>query len=666
MTTVDSSLVETMVRDPLVGRVLDERYEIVARIARGGMATVYRARDLRLDREVALKIMHAHLGDDPAFTNRFIREARSAAQLSHPNVVQVYDQGNDGDLLYLAMEFLPGLTLRQALAQRRVLTPREAFSVLDPVLDALAAAHRAGIVHRDVKPENVILADDGRIKVADFGLAKIISTASSSTGVLMGTVAYLSPELVEHGTADTRSDVYASGIVAFELFTGHQPFTGDTPVQVAYRHVHESVSAPSALVPQLPRELDRLVLAATARDPERRPADAGTLLELARETRAALPESTLDVRPPAGPSGSRRHAADGPGPSGNGVAPVPGADATQVVQAPDTHHPTQALPLRHRIRPPRPHRSTARSEGMSDRDAELAELVERRRRRGLLGLAAFLALILVLAVGAYRFTFGAYQRTPNLTGQTLAEAEQNLQPRGLKWEVRSEYDNTATPGTVLRTVPAAGAKVRNHGTVTLFICRGPATVTVPKVTGMSESQARAAMKRNFLIVSHTTPQYDDEVPSGHVLATNPGPGKKVSNGSDVILVISNGPIPVTVPDVTSRPLDQATPALQALGFKVEVTWEYDDTVAPGSVIRQDPAAQSAAPHRSTVTLVASQFAVPDVTGKTEQEARQILEDAGYTVKVENLLGGMLKRVRSQNPSGGTQAPVGTEVTLQVI
>src|SRR5919206_2030600 len=266
--------------DPLIGRVVDGRYAVAARIARGGMATVYLALDRRLHREVALKVMHAHLGDDPQFRARFIREARAAARLSHPGVVAVFDQGEDHGLLYLAMEYLEGRTLRTVLGELGVLTPGEALDVIEPVLDALGAAHAAGIVHRDVKPENVILTDDGRVKVADFGLARAASSVASTSGVLMGTAAYLAPELIAHGLADARGDVYAVGVMLFEMLTGRLPFSGDVPLRVAYRHVHEDVPPPSTVVPGLPEPLDVLVTAATARDPRRRPPDAAALLTL--------------------------------------------------------------------------------------------------------------------------------------------------------------------------------------------------------------------------------------------------------------------------------------------------------------------------------------------------------------------------------------------------
>ena len=289
-------------QDAMVGRVVDGRYLIESRIARGGMATVYRALDRRLDREVALKVMHDHLASDQEFVTRFVREARAAARLSHPNVVQVFDQGSAGRVLYLAMEHLPGRTLRDVLTARGALTPRESISVLEPVLGALAAAHRAGIVHGDVKPENVILTDDGRIKVADFGLARAITApitaqiTATANGELLGTVAYLAPELVSRRVADARADVYAAGIMLFELLTGKQPFTGDDPVRVAYRHVHELVPPPTSLSPELPAAFDDVVLRATSSDPDRRPPNAGALLSDLHSTMGGVSDEQLDIR----------------------------------------------------------------------------------------------------------------------------------------------------------------------------------------------------------------------------------------------------------------------------------------------------------------------------------------------------------------------------------
>ena len=276
----------------MIGRLLDGRYQVRSRIARGGMATVYLATDLRLERRVAVKIMHGHLADDSKFKERFIQEARSSARLAHPNVVNVFDQGQDSDMAYLVMEYLSGITLRQLLDEHRVLTTEQTLDILEAVLGGLAAAHKAGIVHRDLKPENVLLADDGRIKISDFGLARA-ATANTATGAaLLGTIAYLSPELVTRGVADTRSDIYAIGIMMYEMLVGEQPFKGEQPMQIAYQHANDSVPRPSAKNPKVPRELDEIVLWATDRNPENRPKDARALLDQLFEIHTSLLSAT--------------------------------------------------------------------------------------------------------------------------------------------------------------------------------------------------------------------------------------------------------------------------------------------------------------------------------------------------------------------------------------
>jgi serine/threonine protein kinase len=369
-------------RDPLIGRVIDGRYAVTSRIARGGMATVYLALDRRLDRDVALKVMHGHLADDPQFTARFIREARSAARLSHPGVVAVFDQGEDDGLLYLAMEYLQGRTLREVLGEFGVLTPGEALDVVEPALEALAAAHAAGIVHRDVKPENVLLTDDGRVKVADFGLARAASALTSTSGVLMGTAAYMAPELIADGVADARCDVYAVGVMIFEMITGRQPFAGDVPLRVAYRHVHEEVPPPSSVVPRLPEPLDVLVTAATARDPDRRPADAAALLALERSARSRIPGAALAIRPrPPQPGG-------GPYPTGK-VTPTRML-ATDVGGAPTRPFPRPA----DRAPDDSPPRARLHADDEIDQlAAEIDDLAGWSRRRRQRGLVAMLAVV---------------------------------------------------------------------------------------------------------------------------------------------------------------------------------------------------------------------------------------------------------------------------------
>jgi eukaryotic-like serine/threonine-protein kinase len=384
-------------RDPLVGCVVDGRYAVTARIARGGMATVYLALDRRLHRDVALKVMHGHLGDDAQFRARFIREARAAASLSHPGVVAVFDQGEDDGLLYLAMEYLKGRTLRTVLGELGVLTPGEALDVVEPVLDSLAAAHAAGIVHRDVKPENVVLTDDGRVKVADFGLARAASSVASTSGVLMGTAAYLAPELIAHGVADAGGDVYAVGVMLFEMLTGRQPFSGDVPLRVAYRHVHEDVPAPSTVVPGLPEPLDVLVTTATARDPGRRPPDAAALLALERSVRARVPAPALAVRPSL-----PRPAPGRPYPAG-----MVGHTQRLVPDDPLEHF-ADDLPDGGQMLLP----GLGRARADADSDAldaavkDLARWARQRRRRGAAVLAGVLGVAAALAAWAWQVATG--------------------------------------------------------------------------------------------------------------------------------------------------------------------------------------------------------------------------------------------------------------------
>src|SRR5690554_3032390 len=353
--------------DPLLGRLIDGRYEVRARVAAGGMATVYVAFDKRLERDVALKVMHQHLADDASeadFVSRFRREAKSAARLTHPGMVRVYDQGVDGHLSYLTMEYVPGENLRQRLTRDGTFTLEKAFTITESVLDALAAAHRQGLVHRDVKPENVLLDDSDSPKLADFGLARAVTeVTSTSSGMLLGTVAYLAPELVADGDADARADVYSCGILLYELVTGRQPYTAETALGVAARHLHEDMPAPSAVVPWIPVEFDQLVSAMTARDPQLRPADAGAALALVRTTRGLIDDPTLDRRaePPASPT--PRSPADGEtavindSPPGSTIALPIGLGGSQPLVAGVDIETIQDDP--DAIEPERPHRKAA-------------------------------------------------------------------------------------------------------------------------------------------------------------------------------------------------------------------------------------------------------------------------------------------------------------------
>jgi serine/threonine-protein kinase len=611
------------------------------------MATVYLAVDQRLDREVALKVMHSDLAQDDEFLRRFIREARSAARLSHPGVVAVYDQGQDDGSWFLVMEHVPGRTLRDLINERGRLTPREALSLLDPVLDALAAAHWTGIIHRDIKPENVLLADDGRVKVADFGLARAVTTNTTAhdSKVLLGTVAYLAPEQVERGVADARSDVYAIGIVLFEMLTGRKPFAGETPIQVAYQHVHSDVPAPSTFVPGLAPALDALVLRATARDADVRPADAGDLLVEARRTRAGLTPDELD-----GVAQSGEPTVQVPIPAAGSFV-VPGGPLVPLLSDPNPPSaPTGVLDLS--SLPP-------------------AKPVARKRHRGRNVTVAILLLALLLGAAGWYVGAGPGSkiRTPNVLAKTAAQAQQILQAKGLRASVVSVFSETAPVGTVSATDPGPGQSVSKHGTVTVSVSKGPERYPVPKVAGLSEHAAEDALARTKLTLGEVTQAYSDTVKPGSVISSDPATGTLLAPSKPVDLVVSQGPAPVQLADWTDKPATQATQALQGVGLTVQATTKYNDSVALGDVISQSPGPGTV--HRGdTVKLVVSKgpplVLVPDVTGKSVDDARQILRTAGFAVQVTHvfpwIVGG---NVVAQSPNGQTKAPKGSTVTIAI-
>ncbi|WP_170814695.1 Stk1 family PASTA domain-containing Ser/Thr kinase [Streptomyces sp. PKU-MA01144] len=635
---------DTTLQDPLVGQVLDGRYRVDARIAVGGMATVYRAVDTRLDRLVALKVMHPALAADASFVERFIREAKSVARLSHPNVVGVYDQGAQGAYVYLAMEYVAGCTLRDVLRERGALRPRAALDILEPVLAALGAAHRAGFVHRDMKPENVLIGDDGRVKVADFGLVRAVGSVTSSTGSLLGTVSYLAPEQIQSGTADTRADVYACGVVLYEMLTGAKPHSGDTPAQVLYRHLGEDVPPPSAAVPGLAPELDGLVAAATARDPESRPGDAVALLGRTREARAALGDDQLDAVPPQ----ARTPVAE---------TPAGSEDRTSVIARPlptagGTVERTSLLEMPPGGPPP------SRPEG--------------RRlpapRRGV--LAAVVAVLLLLGAGAgvWYINSGQFTRVPTVLGQTEAAAKERLAAAGLDVEtVRKGFSDAYDRGTVMAVDPDPGQRIRHNGSVTLVVSRGPEIVKVPELEGLKLADARSALREAGLAPGVITREFSDEAAQGTVIGSDPAAGTERRPDSAVALVVSKG-APIDIPDVTGESVEDATSALEDAGLKVRVAPEQvHSPEQAGAVARQSPAEGGRAAGGDTVTLTVSKgprmVEVPDVTGDSLDDARRELQQAGFEVKVERSFPFLGDTVESQSVEGGEQAAEGSTITI---
>lgn len=655
--------VDARVNDPMVGRTLDGRYLINGRIARGGMASVYEATDTRLDRVVAVKVMHSGLGDDHDFATRFVREARSAAKLSHPNVVAVFDQGQDGEVVFLAMEFVAGHTLRDVIRKEAPVSPQKAVALIEPVLSALAAAHRAGLIHRDIKPENVLMADDGRIKVADFGLAKAVSADTQHTatgGVLIGTVSYLAPELVVDGRADARADVYATGVVLYELLTGQKPHEGESPIQVAYKHVHEDVPPPSALVSGLPAYVDALVARATARDRGLRPADAGVLLHQLHMVRQALdagvvedPDLYADLMPALGSS----------------TSPIDLPDlADAAVLAAPLH---EQFHGEHTVAIPRAAPAVPARVVPSGPPALITTARPRRRRGSLLFVVAVLLAALV-GTTAWWLGVGRYTQTPSVIGMTQAAAAQRLSEAGLEVTVGAhEYSETVPKDRVIETDPLPGAKVRDGGSVALVISLGKERYTVPSLRGKTVDEAQDAIQASHLSFGRAIEQYSAKVEAGRVLGSDPPAGASLKPNTAVNIFVSKGPKPIGIPDFTGKDAKQAERALKKLGFDVDVTREYSDDVAKGLVISQDPRSGEGFKD-DTIRLVVSDgpqmIQIPDgIVASGVEDAKAVLEALDFEVEVENAenyLG--LGYVYSVEPGEGQMAPYGSTVTLYLI
>jgi beta-lactam-binding protein with PASTA domain/serine/threonine protein kinase len=645
--------VETSGQNGLVGTVVDGRYRVLSLLARGGMATVYEATDLRLDRTIALKVMHPHLAHDQAFVARFQREAKAAAKLTHGHVVAVYDQGEDNGLVYLAMEYVPGRTLRDVLRQYGPLAPEQALVFLDPVLEALAAAHAAGFVHRDIKPENVLISNDGRVKVADFGLARALSTDARSVtqGMIIGTVAYLSPEQVERGEADGRSDVYAAGILLFEMITGKVPHAGESPLSVAYQHVNSDVPPPSSVRAEIPPDVDALVVTSTRRDPSLRYQNASDFLADVRRVRATLP--------PPRPFVDSRDTLIVDAAMSAQLAAAAQASSAQAGSAQQGPTPPSA---------PQPQRP----------DAVSAEGESKRRRRRRRSKALWIALVVILAVLAAAFGGwfvaagpGKTIPVPNVVGATIDEATATLAAQGLSINANEgQFSETAAVGTVISTSPAPGDSIKKEGVVAAVVSKGPERYDVPALKGMTQDEATAALTAANLSLGTVEQAYDDKVDSGLIVASRPKASQSVKPGTPVSIVISKGPKPVPIPDVVGKKVGAAKGRLGDAGLKTDVTEKFSESVPNHVVISMKPKAGTVVDSGTKVALVVSKgpppVTVPNLIDMNKDRAVAALRNLGLKANVVQGAATPLNRVYSQDPKAGTQIPKGSTVTIRVI
>jgi serine/threonine-protein kinase len=607
----------------VIESTIEGRYQVISRIAAGGMGEVYRAHDSILGREVAVKILHANLAGDRGFVDRFRREARAAAILNHPNIVGVYDWGSSDGTYYMVMEYVPGLNLRALLREYGRLEPAQVIEILVQVLAALDHAHGHGIVHRDIKPENILIAQDGRLKVADFGLARAYaeSYVSQVEGTVTGTVQYLSPEQIQGNPADPRTDLYALGVVAFELLTGRAPFTGETSLSIAYQHLSGRVPPPSSVARDVPAPLDAAVVHATEKDPKDRPASARAMAE---EVVRAAPS----VRPAQRVA---ELAAEIP------EEEPPGEDRAATVTIP-------------RAESPRARRA--------------------RRLRWIAGIVVVLAMLGVGAWAAWTYAVPHYTEVPNVVGLPFDQAAKELADAGLRSRTSAqEFSHDVPSGSVIRVIPEEGSRVRTRSQVALVVSKGPDLRPVPDVTNRSETTAKR-MLSDAGFEPQVKESYDETVPEGKVIGQNQDPGTKLEVGSKVTITVSLGPPLVGIPDVSGQSAADAIKTLEALDFTVGTPrQEYSDTVPQGEVISTDPPPGTEQPKGSSVTIVVSlgpkTFGMLDVVGMNTDDAVSKLKDLGLEVTVSPIPGYSGGVVLFQSPPPGSTMRRGDRVTLYV-
>lgn len=662
---------------PDIGLLLNDRYRVEELIARGGMATVYRGFDERLHRPVALKIMHPHLADNPEFVTRFSREARSVARLSHPHIVSLHDQGEDRGRVYLAMQLVEGETLRDELREHGSLTLKRALRVGRDVLSALDAAHRAGIIHRDVKPENVLVNREREILVADFGLARAVGTASSSaTGTLLGTVAYVSPEVVTRGVADARSDLYSWGIMMFEMLTGRTPFHGDSPVHIAYMHAHEDIPAPSTFFPGMPASIDALVTWAAARLPSSRPSRAhevllalddalDTLGAQELNSRAPRPNVTLAQAPTAGVSPTTSHLPRSSSAQAH-------EDAAVAFTSDGSHHGGTARTFSG---------EEAEETDESIREVEVSPRVRPAgwRARGtryspVLKAGAIAALAIGLVGAGFAGTQwyqlegpGSVRTVPLLAGASLEDAESALAAEGLAVRTRNSYSDSVPKGHIVEASPAPGAELSRGDAVSVVVSLGEQLFPVPNIDGKPADEARTAIESaGFTAVEES--EYSETVQKGTVIR-HKAAAPTLAKGETVTFVVSDGPEPIDIPSVTGKGRADAVNTLESAGFSVKVSKTHSSRVPAGAIVSQDPGPGTGR-RGQEITLVESlgpdMVKVPNVFQKPEAQAKAELEKAGFKVNVQYDRGKpVFGLVYQQSASAGGEAERGSTITLNV-
>ena len=643
----------------LTGELIDGRYQLEQLIAAGGMASIYVGIDTRLDRQVAVKIMHPHLANDEEFVNRFIREAKAAAALSHPNIVAIQDQGwNEGGspAVFIVMEYIDGFTLRELLHEGGPLSSEDLLRYMIPIVSALAEAHKRGIVHRDIKPENILISKDGRIKLADFGLARgeqLGATMTVESSVVLGSVSYLSPEQVKRGISDARSDIYSVGVVLFELLTGRKPYEGESPIQIAYKHVNERIPAPSTITSGIAPALDALVLKATSPNPDQRQRDAAALLSEMRSAAIEIDprkrQMTLELDIPVQPSRSKQSTRRPKGEVRIGNTVI---ERVRTLTSITTQTPA--------LEP------TVTDAKKSETTAEIRRRTSKRVVRN-----RFIALALIFALvlgGAWYQLIGSKISIPSIVGLSETEARNSLNPIGIKLLVISKsYSEDVPAGMVITSNPGGGGHLSKGGTVGVVISKGPERINVPTLAGMTPDAAATALTSAGLKVGSTTQSYSSTITNGMVIDGDPIAGTAVKRNSLVNILVSKGVQTLQLNSYVGQSGDQASNELTSAGFKVKSTFGYSESIPAGNVISQTPAGGAPIPVGSTVAIIVSQGSgtvfIPNLYSLTQLAATTALENLQLQVKVRKIGSKKIKHVTNISPKVGTKVKRGSTVTI---